>query len=208
MERFIFDLDGTLLFGNFNIENEYFREVLNPVDAEKFIKMKYNLLMDYEMSFLKYDIKNLSSFLTKNSKVQITEKMITEWIDINANMKDKKNEDAIEVLEYLKQKNKSIVVLTNWFSKTQIQRLKNAELYDYFDNVYCGDLFLKPNIMSYIYASGAYEYEDCLMIGDSYEKDVIGPKMLGINALFYHKDSDIKDNKEIIKSLKKIKEIY
>lgn len=208
MERFIFDLDGTLLTGDFNEENEYFKEVLDLVDAEKFISMKYSLLMKYESLYLNYNIKELSLFLSKNSKVDITSKMITDWIEVNANMKDTIEDGVIEALEYLKEKGKSLAVLTNWFSKTQIQRLKRANIYEYFDDVYCGDIYLKPNLISYVNASGIYEYEDCVMIGDNLVKDVIVPKILEMNTIYYNKDNNSKENCKTIKSLKKIKEIY
>lgn len=208
MERFIFDIDGTLLFNDFSDENYYFREILNPNDAEKFIKIKYNLLMEYELNFFKYNIRDLSRFLTTKSMIDITEKMILGWIDINAKMKDEINEDAIEVLEYLNHKRKSVVILTNWFAKTQIQRLKNAKLYEYFENIYCGDQYLKPNPISYMNASGEYEYNECIMIGDNYLKDVVNPKLLGMEALFYNKNDEIKKEATTIKSLRKIKEMY
>lgn len=163
--------------------------------------------MEYEKHHLNYNVEKLSEFLTKKTNVSITPVIISEWIEVNGNIEDDIDKYAIEVLEYLKSKNKSIAVLTNWFSKTQVQRLKNAEILSYFDQVYGGEIYLKPNPKSYINASDKYSPKDCIMIGDTLEKDFIGPKTIGMNAIHYNKEIDI-SNHNTIKTLKKIKEIY
>ena len=155
MERFIFDLDGTLLFGNFEKERQYFKEQLGE-KADSFLEKLIPSLMEYEELFQKYDQELLARFLTTKSGVLITKDNIDDWIDINSNMDDEVEESAIEVLEYLKSKNKSIVVLTNWFAKTQIKRLENSNLLSYIDEVYAGDVYLKPNPASYLNAKGSF----------------------------------------------------
>ena len=50
-------------------------------------------------------------------------------------------------------------------------------LYDYFVEVYGGDEFLKPNPNSYLNVCD--DVSECVMIGDNYHKDFLGPKNIG-----------------------------
>lgn len=202
-ERFIFDLDGTLLFGNYQKEREYFLSVLKE-KGEHFIQNLMSYLDKYENQFPYYSKKVLSTFFLLNANVYIPPEVIEGWIDVNCNMKDEIEPTAIETLEYLKSKNKSIVVLTNWFSKTQINRLKNSNLLQYIDEVYGGDSYLKPNSESYLNATMDFNINKCIMIGDNVEKDYLGPRKIGMHSILYDpngKNPEINDN---IKSLRKI----
>lgn len=162
-KRFIFDLDGTLLHGDFNVERDYFKSVLNEEDSEKFLLLYFEKLLEYE-----------------------------------------------SMLEYLKSKDKSLVVLTNWFKYTQEERLRNAGILEFFDGVYAGDLNLKPNKESYLNACGNYHVNECIMIGDTIEKDVIGPNKFGIDSIYYNPENKEYDKSKIlsINSFDKIKEMF
>ena len=205
--RFIFDIDGTLLNGNFQKEIDYFKSVLSSEDYEKFIKVYFNLLMKYESKFKKYEIHQLSKFLKEESKTNITDEIIEGWIDVNSNMDDVINDGVIETLEYLKCKNKSLVVLTNWFLKTQRERLKNAGLLEYFDEIYAGDSILKPNKESYISACGLYSVEESVMIGDNLQKDVYEPSMVGLDSIYYNPNNNYFRSTNKVLSIKNMKEI-
>lgn len=208
MERFIFDLDNTLLTGDFKEENNLFRNRLSAKDAESFIEKKFDLLMEYEATKERYDINILSQFLSDKSGINISSNIIEEWIDYNSNMKDIINPDAFEVLTYLRDKNKSLAILTNWFEKTQIARLKKAGLLDFFDDVYAGDSYIKPNKQAYINACGNFDVTECIIIGDNLGKDVMAPRELGINSIYYNENNLESVVKPSIKNLKKIKEMY
>ena len=202
-DRFIFDLDGTLLFGNYEEEKEYFLSVLKE-KGEPFLENLIMYLDKYEKMLPYYSKKVLSTFLLLNANVYLPPEIIEGWIDVNCNMKDEVEPTAIETLEYLKSKNKSIVVLTNWFSKTQISRLKNSNLLQYIDEVYGGDLYLKPNQESYLNASTGFDINKCIMIGDDFEKDYLGPREVGMNSILYDPNNKISETSDSIKSLKKV----
>lgn len=205
--RFIFDIDGTLLNGNFQREIDYFRSVLSVEDSEKFIKVYFDLLMKYESKFKKYEVNKLSEFLKEESKTNITDEIIKGWIDVNSNMDDVINDGVIETLKYLKSKEKSLVVLTNWFLKTQKERLKNSGLLKYFDEIYAGDSILKPNRESYVAACGPYSVEECVIIGDDLQKDVYAPSTMGIDAIYYNPSNNYFQNTNKVLRIKNIKEI-
>ena len=208
--RFIFDLDGTLLISDFSKEKEYFKSILDEESANIFIPRIYELLLKYENIYKKYDVEELSCFLKKETNIEITPKMICEWIDINSESNDVVLDETIDMLEYLKKRRYSLVVLTNWFRKTQVLRLKNKNLLDYFDYIYAGDLCVKPNIQSYINAVGRFKVNECVMIGDNLKKDVLKPQSIGIDSIFYNPNNE-SYNKKLVKtidSFERIKEIY
>ena len=70
-KRFIFDLDGTLLHGDYISERDYFRSVLNKEDAEKFLLLYFEKLCEYESLHQKYDYSSLSKFLSEKTGVNI-----------------------------------------------------------------------------------------------------------------------------------------
>lgn len=209
-KRFIFDLDSTLLHGDFSKEKEYFYSVLPKEDAEMFLSNVFPLLMKYEEMFIRYEVENLSKFLTEYSKVKITPKMIEGWIDVNCTMDDLVLPETIEMLQYLKCKGKSLAVLTNWFKKSQAARLENQKILSYFDEVYGGDSYLKPNKESFILAAGGYRLNECIMIGDNVEKDVLGPNSIGMDSIYYNPENKEYNKTKIysMDSFERIKEMY
>ena len=200
MKRFIFDLDGTLLTNGFKKEHEFFREQLGE-NAEVFISNTFRYLDDYEHEHYSYDVTDLSKYLSMKSGFEIKESLITGWIDIGITEIDNMEEGVMDTLEYLYLKNKDVIVLTNWFTKTQVSRLKKSNLIDFIDEVHCGDTNLKPHRSTYLTACGEHSPSECIIIGDNVEKDYLEPQKYGLNALLYDKD-DKHD-----KSLKKIKRI-
>ena len=209
-KRFIFDLDGTLLHGDFNVERDYFKSVLNEEDSEKFILLYFEKLLEYESMHEKYDSKVLSKFLSEKTGINLTSEIIDGWVKVNATMNDKLLDETKSMLEYLKSKDKSLVVLTNWFKYTQEKRLRNAGILEFFDGVYAGDLNLKPNKESYLNACGNYHVNECIIIGDTIEKDVIGPNKFGIDSIYYNPENKEYDKSKIlsINSFDRIKEMF
>ena len=70
-DSIIFDLDGTLLHGDYISERDYFRSVLNKEDAEKFLLLYFEKLCEYENLHKKYDYSSLSKFLSEKTGVNI-----------------------------------------------------------------------------------------------------------------------------------------
>ena len=93
-KRFIFDLDGTLLHGDYISERDYFRSVLNKEDAEKFLLLYFEKLCEYENLHKKYDYSSLSKFLSEKTGVNITSEIVEGWIKVNSKMDDKLLEET------------------------------------------------------------------------------------------------------------------
>lgn len=211
MEKFIFDIDGTLLKANWEYEKIYFNSVLSREDADIFLPKISKLLTGYESTFTHYDIDLLSSYLSENTGVNITPDLIRGWINAGKDYYDVVD-DAKDVLEYLKNKDKKIVALSNWFTEMNKTRLEKAGLLEYFDNVYCTDMIeMKPNEASYLKACGDTLLSKVVMIGDSLSFDVLRPMELGIDAIYYCPRENVKlDNPKVkvIRKLNEIKEMY
>ena len=210
VKRFIFDLDGTLLHCDFKKERQYFRSALPKEEAEKFIDTFIYHLYDFEEKYLQYDIKRLSEYLSEKMGFTITEEFIEKWIEVNTTCTDTLYDETVDILKYLKEKKYSLIVLTNWFYKTQVNRLSNKDILKYFDDVYTGEIYTKPNKESYLNAIKGYKAAECVMIGDNIKKDVLMPQSLGITSFYYNPNNKEYDKKLIksIDSFERIKEMY
>lgn len=209
INRFILDLDGTLWEQDFEEENKFFKRALTEKEYKKFIPLKGKIFTKYEKENKRYDIKKLSKFLQKETGISFTEEILQNWLEFNGASKTVLNEGTMELLEYLKEKKKSIVALSNRFQIEQEKRLENLGILHYFDVIYGGDTYIKPNIESYINASGMYPLEQCVVIGDNLIKDVLTPRALGMDAVYYNKNLIGESNiDKTVKTLTKIKEFY
>ena len=207
MKKFIWDLDETLLSGDFSYENIYFKEKLQGQDIECFLQNKHDYLMEYERTFFKYDVKLLSDFLSLKSGIVIDETVIRGWNEHNKTIPDTIHMGAEEVLSYLQSKGYQNILYTNWFKDVQEERLRRANLLEYFSEIYGGELAIKPNAVGYKKIIKDVNPNEVVMIGDNIINDVLVPRSIGITS--YHYDPLDKNNdKNKIKTLGKIKEMY
>ena len=218
----IFDLDDTLVHSDFmNIKRfeEFFKKYnIKLKDVNMVKKQLYSFLMTFEDTFQEQLIvknqvvdyfANQCSFISKYflNKTEVFEDIMKSAIDISSMIKDADN-----VLDYLKQENYKLILLTNWFYDIQYKKLKKAGLDEYFDNVYgIDDSYLKPNIKAYKPIINEYNPNECIMIGDSYKCDVLGAKNTNMGSILINKKNDneniLKQADYVVKDLKDIKNI-
>ena len=204
--KFIFDLDYTLLIPDWSCEDDYFRENIAPEEQKDFFDKKQDILNEYETRFPKYNLKTLSDYF-RNYGFIVSEKVIEGWMKYNGeNIKDEIPEGVIEFLKYLKEKGKEVVILTNWFSKTQILRLKRTWLMKYVDKIVAGDDAMKPNIKSFELAIWETDKKDCIMIGDSPKSDKAGAKDAEIDCCIVGKGYSISNLFDIIRKVQELRD--
>jgi HAD superfamily hydrolase (TIGR01549 family) len=197
-KKYIFDLDYTLLIPDWSKEDLYFQKYIPKEEQEEFFKQKQLILNKYELEFPKYDFKTLSDFF-KSYGFTVSEEVIKGWMIYNGEtIQDKVADGVIELLDYLKANNKDIVILTSWFSGTQIPRLKRAGLYEYIDKIIAGEDAMKPDLESFELAIGKTNKEDCIMIGDSITSDKAGAENAGIDFYIVDKEHSIRDLLQMI----------
>lgn len=206
-QRFIFDLDGTLLLPDYSYEKDYFKSVLSRDDAEFFIPMIPELLEDYENSYRRYDTKKLSRYLTAHSGILITDKIIRGWKEAFGETESKMVDGVVETLEELSRRDKDMAILTNWFLSPQLKRLEKAGIKDYFTDFYGGEYAIKPHAESYRMSCGRYSMEDCVMIGDSLNRDVLPAMAVGLDAIYFNPNNNENFDKEKVKSIGRMQDL-
>ena len=148
----------------------------------------------------RYNTKTLSDYFGKYG-FTVTEDVINGWMLYNGEtIVDEVVDGTLALFEYLKENDKEIVILTNWFSGTQIPRLKRAGLLQYIDKIVAGENAMKPGLKSFELAIGETEKEDCIMIGDSIRSDKAGADNVGIDCYIVDKNHTIQDLYEVIRS--------
>ena len=171
-------------------------------NQEEFFKQKQSILNKYELEFPRYDFKTLSDFF-RSYGFHVSEDVISGWMIHNGEtIKDEVVDGVIELLQFLKANGKKIVILTSWFSGTQIPRLKRTGLYDYIDKIVAGEDAMKPDLESFELAIGDTSKEDCIMIGDSVKSDKVGAENAGIDYYIVDEEHSIRILFELISNSK------
>ena len=98
---------------------------------------------------------------------------------------------AIELLDYLKP-NYQLHIITNGFSEVQDKKLHNSNIGHYFETITNSELAgqKKPNPIIFDFALGIAKAskEESIMIGDSFEADILGALDFGIDAIFFNEN--------------------
>lgn len=95
---------------------------------------------------------------------------------------------TIEILEYLKQKDYKMHLITNGFESVQFKKIKNSGLQDYFIEVITSEASnsLKPQkeIFEYALKNANARIEESIMIGDNESADIQGGINIGMDTIF------------------------
>lgn len=96
---------------------------------------------------------------------------------------------TIEVLTELKKRGYIIHIITNGFKEVQHDKLHNTGLIKYLTNIYISEEIKAPKpsreIFEHAIKSSNARKKESLMIGDSWESDIIGAKNFGIDQVFF-----------------------
>ena len=201
-KKYIFDLDYTLLIPDWSKEDDFLKKNIPLDEQEEFFKQKQSILNKYELEYPRYNFKTLSDFF-ESYGFTIGEDVINGWMIHNGKtIKDVVADGVIELFDYLKENDKDIVILTSWFSGTQIPRLKRTGLYKYIDKIVAGEDAMKPDLEAFELAIGDTNKPDCIMIGDSIKSDKFGAENAGIDYYIVDKEHSIRDLLQMIKDNK------
>jgi len=95
--------------------------------------------------------------------------------------------DTKEVLQYLKDENYHLHLITNGFEKTQHSKLKSSGLHGFFEEIVTseGSNSLKPQkeIFEYAMSKTGATVDESIMIGDSLDVDVLGAMTVGMDQV-------------------------
>ena len=142
----------------------------------------------------------------EKSNLNIPNTFVDVWMKYLSDCYDEDDKEALDTLKYLSNKYE-LVILSNWFSYSQIKRLEALDMTKYFkDMIFTDTVKNKPNKEAFIKAIGTNKPNECIMIGDNLEIDIMGAINAGLNAILYDPNNKI-DYKNKIKDLKELEEL-
>jgi putative hydrolase of the HAD superfamily len=117
-------------------------------------------------------------------------------------------EDTIEILDYL-QPNYQLHIITNGFSEAQQKKMQVSNIIHYFKTVTDAELagVKKPNPIIFQHALhlANAKPEESIMIGDSYEADVLGALEVGYDAIYFNYRRD--ESEPHVKQVNQLKDL-
>ena len=118
---------------------------------------------------------------------------------------------AIELLDYLKP-NYKLHIITNGFASVQTKKMNNSNIVHYFDTITNSEMAgvkkPHPTIFDFALSLANASKKESLMIGDSYEADIVGAQEAGIEAVFFNEQNIEVENQVVqIKHLLDLKNI-
>lgn len=126
-----------------------------------------------------------------------------EWDVFNICRSERIGHNVPEILDHLMTKGYFLAILSNSiFSSGCLSKyLESFGLLHYFDKVYSSaDLkFRKPSLVVFKRVCDDFEVEpsDAWFVGNNWEKDYIGSKNAGLNAVYYNRLGDQRDGLEV-----------
>lgn len=121
---------------------------------------------------------------------------------------------AIEILDYLSNKNYQLHLITNGFEEVQHHKINNSKINHYFGKVITseGSNSLKPNkeIFDYALAATNANIKESIMLGDDLEADIMGAHKAGMDQVFINHVKAIPHFKPtyVVNCLKELEEIF
>jgi putative hydrolase of the HAD superfamily len=97
---------------------------------------------------------------------------------------------SLEMLTYLHSKGYQLHILTNGFEESQKLKLEYSGILHFFKNIITSECtgFTKPNpiIFNHALAISNATPQNSIMIGDSFDADILGARSLGMKTIFYN----------------------
>ena len=201
IKRLIFDIDNTLLkwedkYYDYSLGNAFKELGLN---FDRSIIKPFDEVVDtYEDYYDIYDKDKFLIFLNDKLNLNLPTKFIDLWLKYLGDCSGPASKEMIDTLEYLKSKY-DLVILSNWFTISQENRLKKMGIDKYFSKqIYTDKVKNKPNKEAFMEAIKPYNIDECIMIGDSIEKDIMGAESIGMKAILIDDKTKVEDLRRIL----------
>lgn len=201
IKRLIFDIDNTLImwkdeYYDYSISNT-FKELGISFD-KSFIKHFDEAVDSYEDYYDIYDKEKFVKHLNNNLSIDLPNNFVDIWMKYLSECYEEPSKEFIDTLEYLSNKYE-LVILSNWFRLSQENRLINMKINKYFTKqIYTENIKNKPNKEAFMEAIKPYNIDECIMIGDSIEKDIKGAESIGMKAILIDDKTKVEDLRRIL----------
>ena len=211
IKRVIFDIDDTLI----PWKKEYDQEIRKALHDLKILYTDKDLdkiskaFVEYENVYYIFNKNKMSEYINEYTKnnypKELVYNIIKRW---ESCVPDKLDKETYMTLDYLKSKYQ-IVILSDWYAESQRVRLEKANILQYFVNIYSAEKTKrKPFKEAFIQAIGENKPEECVMIGDDFERDIKGALNAGFEAIYYNPKNKInKIENNNYSEIKKLEEL-
>jgi FMN phosphatase YigB (HAD superfamily) len=201
IKRLIFDVDNTLIT-NIDFTN-YIKNTLNDLDIYtiEVLNNFLNAISEYEKYYNNYNKYDYINFISSYINIQLDSNFLDIFFDNLKYAIPKNNELLINCISALAS-SYELVLLTNYFRESQMNRLNNMGIGNFFNYCY-GEELIKPNKQAYINACGKYKPYECVMIGDDVYLDCIIPKELELNTILVN-NKNININTMVVNNVEDI----
>ena len=212
IKRIIFDIDNTLIDWKdeyWNYLKNVFDELKLPYSNEIRAKIQYAVDNYEDGTNITYTEELMMNAIEKELGYKLPPEFFETWIHyLGMCVPEKAADEVVYTLQYLKQKY-DLVVLSNWFKKSQDERLKRLGLDKYFSAIYMTEnIPMKPNKEAFEIAKGKYEFYECVMVGDSLKTDVAGAINANMNVIFYDRNNlKLKQDEHVMATIHKFDEL-
>ena len=187
----------------------FFDELNLPYSSEIKAKIQHAVDNYEDGTNFTYTKESMMKAIEEELGYKLPESFFGIWIRyLGMCVPEKADDEVVYTLQYLKQKY-DLVVLSNWFKKSQDERLKRLGLDKYFSTTYMTEnIPMKPNKEAFEIAKGPYEFSECVMVGDSLKTDVSGAVNANMNVIFYDRNNiKINSNEHIMATIRKFTEL-
>ena len=183
---------------NFDINSQQFMDIYNPINVA-YWKLYEKNEIDQEtlrVSRVK-DAFEAFNFEISLDQINTISNLFIEYLTSNNHL----IEGTIETLDYLKDKY-VLHIITNGFSFVQDVKLQKSNLDKYFVTITNSEAagHKKPheNIFKHALTSANASKTESIMIGDSFEADVLGAQNFGIKAVYFNPKAEMISQNQII----------
>jgi len=203
-KHIFFDLDNTLWDFERN-STETLTELYEKFELHKLgIKSAHEFIAKYNirntMMWEQYRLGKIDKETLRNKRFAFTfwdmgieaELIPPQLADMYIEMSPKKNHlfpEAAETLAYLHSKY-ILHIITNGFMEVQYIKLESADIKKYFKNIIISEHtgYRKPDVNIFHYALKSCDAcaEECLMVGDGLEVDIIGARNAGWDTVYFN----------------------
>jgi putative hydrolase of the HAD superfamily len=169
---------------NFNVSFDLFHATYqkhNDILWKKYAKHEVSK-SDVRINRFKYSLEELNIF-----DDNINEFFASHFVSRTPLKKNLIN-GAIELMDYVKDRY-TLSIITNGFKEVQYIKLEESGLSKYFSHIFIseevGHNKPSPDIFKHaMQTSGSSSAENCLMVGDSWEADILGAINAGMKAVY------------------------
>lgn len=217
IKRLIFDIDDTLIPWKKEYDkiiDKILEELQYPSTKDLYLKINQAEL-EYEKNRRYFDKKEMVDYINQKLNLVLPQNFVDLWltklVDCIPNEIEKEDYKA---LEYLSGKY-DLVILTNWFQESQVERLRRVGILKFFKEVYGAEKYAKPYKESFLQAVGPWKINECAVIGDTFEIDIKGALNAGIEKVVWKDNHNEKEkyNKlltgvDVITKISELKQIF